>query len=68
MSGGDWFVALFVGSIFFLGIYGGFKLFMWNKKNHESLMIKNQESKNSADVRKRNDGETTGHARSNGTD
>lgn len=67
MNGGEWFVVLFVGSIFFLGIYGGFKLFMWNKKNHEALMSKNQQSKISADVRKRNDGEDPGHAGSNGT-
>jgi len=62
MSLGDWFVVIFVGLIFCLGILGGIKLFKWNMKDHEKMMDKNKALKNKEDVRKRNDGETSGHA------
>ena len=64
MSGGDWFVVIFVGVIFCLGIYFGIKLFLWNKRDHEKMMQRNQDlkTKKEEDVRERNDGETAGDA------
>ncbi len=69
MSGGDWFVVLFVGIIFILGIYGGIKLFLWNKRDHEKMMARNEELKKPEDdVRERHDAKTASNAGTDGND
>lgn len=49
MSIGDWVIAISIGIIFCLGVYGGIRLFRWNKRDHERMMARNEELKKNSE-------------------
>lgn len=46
MSGGEWFVFVFVGIVFCIMIYVGIRLFLWNQRDRKRLDEKNNRLKN----------------------
>lgn len=43
MSGGEWFVFIFVGLAFIGGVYGGIRLFRANQRDRERMKQRNEE-------------------------
>ena len=70
MSLGDILLVVFIATIFSLGVYGGIRLFRWNKKDHERMVAKRkairEENLKEENVWKRNDGETASDAGADG--
>lgn len=43
MSGGEWFVFIFVGLLFCVGVYGGIRLLKMNQRERAKMQKRNEE-------------------------